>query len=103
MTQPAVFKLRLYIAGGALDSALAAANLNSICRAHLPDRHDIEIIDVFRDPKRAYEDHIYTTPTLLKLTPLPVRRLVGTLNQTPFVLNVLGVKPLPTVNEITEP
>jgi hypothetical protein len=34
---------------------------------------------------------------------LPVRRLVGTLNQTPFVLNVLGVKPLPTVNEITEP
>jgi circadian clock protein KaiB len=96
MSRPSIFKFRLYIAGGTQNSALATANLNTLCRIHLPDRYDIEIVDVLREPKRALKDQIYMTPTLVKLMPSPTQRIVGTLNQAPFVLQALGVEPLPS-------
>jgi len=87
-----VFKFRLYVAGGALNSAQAVANLRTICRAHLPGRHQIEIVDVFREPKRALADGIFMTPTLVRLAPLPAQRIVGTLSQTQLVLRALGLE-----------
>jgi len=86
-----MFKFRLYIAGGAQNSAQALANLNALCRAHLPDRHDIEVVDVFREPKRALADGILMTPTLIRLAPSPIQRIVGTLSQAQTVLEALGL------------
>jgi circadian clock protein KaiB len=60
-------------------------------RAELPDRHEIEIVNVFRDPKRALGDGIFMTPTLVKLLPFPIRRIVGTLSQTQPLLDALGL------------
>lgn len=91
LSRLAVFKFRLYVAGDAQNSAQALANLNALCRAHLPDRHKIEIVDVFREPKRALADGILMTPTLVKLAPSPARRIVGTLSQTQPVLEALGL------------
>jgi hypothetical protein len=34
---------------------------------YLPERHKIEIVDVFREPKRALEERILMTPALVKL------------------------------------
>lgn len=89
-----MFRFRLYVAGDAPNSARAAANLAAICRAHLPDRHEIEVVDVFREPKRALADGIFMTPTLVRLAPSPARRIVGTLSQTPSVLQAFGVESL---------
>jgi circadian clock protein KaiB len=88
-----VFKFRLYVAGDAQNSAQAIANLTAICRKHLPDRHQIEVTDVFREPKRALADGVFLTPTLMKLAPSPTQRIVGTLSQTPLVLQALGLDP----------
>jgi circadian clock protein KaiB len=60
-------------------------------RTELPDRHEIEIVNVFRDPKRALGDGIFMTPTLVKLLPFPIRRIVGTLSQTQPLLDDLGL------------
>ena len=95
MSRPIILKFRLYVAGDAQNSAQAIANLAAICRAHLPDRHEIELVDVFFEPKRALADGILMTPTLLKLTPAPVRRIVGTLSQRAPVLHALGLEMLP--------
>ena len=89
MNKKSVFKFRLYVARGTQNSAEAVANLNSICRAHLPDRHEIEIVDVFREPKRALADSIFMTPALVKLAPLPVKKIIGTLSHTQTVLEAL--------------
>jgi len=94
MSRPVMFKFRLYVAGDALNSAQALANLNALCRAYLPGRHEIEIVDVFKEPKRALIDGILMTPTLLKFAPSPVRMIVGTLSQTQTVLQALGLKAL---------
>jgi circadian clock protein KaiB len=91
MSQLVTFKFRLYVAYGVANSSQAIANLNALCRAHLPDRHVIEIIDVFRESKRALQDRIIMTPTLIKLSPAPVQRIVGTLSQREIVLQALGL------------
>jgi len=85
------FKFRLYIAGDTENSAQAIANLTKLCSTRLADRHEIEIVDVFKEPKRALADGIFLTPTLIILAPSPLRRIVGTLGQTKTVLQTLGL------------
>jgi circadian clock protein KaiB len=92
MKRPVMFKFRIYVAGDALNSTQALANLAALCKTHLPDRHEIEVVDVFKDPQRALADGIFMTPTLIKLAPSPVRRIVGTLSQTQTVLLALGLE-----------
>jgi circadian clock protein KaiB len=83
---------RLYIAGDAQNSVQALANLTALCRDYLPERYEIEVVDVLREPKRALADGIFMTPTLVRFAPAPVRRIVGTLSQTQTVLQVLGLE-----------
>ena len=91
MSRRPIFKFRLYVAGGTQNSAQALANLTALCRAHLPDRHEIEVVDVLQEPKRALTDGILMTPTLVKFEPPPVRKIVGTLSKTQTVLQALGL------------
>jgi circadian clock protein KaiB len=91
MSRRAQFKFRLYVAGDAPNSTQAIANLAAFCRAHLADRFEIEIVDVFREPERALAESIFMTPTLVVLTPPPVRKIVGTLSQTQIMLQALGL------------
>jgi circadian clock protein KaiB len=92
MARRALFKFRLYVAADTLNSAQAVANLNALCRAHLPGRHEIEIVDVFEEPQRALAENIRMTPTLLKLEPSPARRIIGSLAETQLVLDMLGLE-----------
>jgi circadian clock protein KaiB len=91
MTRRSAFKFRLYVADDTMNSAQATANLQALCKAHLPGRHEIEIVDVFKEPQRAILEGIRMTPTLLRLAPLPIRRIVGTLVDTQRVLETLGL------------
>jgi circadian clock protein KaiB len=90
--EPALFKFRLYTADHTVNSAEALANLTALCAAYLPDRHEIEVVNVLANPRRAIADHIRMTPTLLKISPFPVKRITGTLSQTPLVLAALGLQ-----------
>jgi len=92
MSALAQFRFRLYVAGEAQNSAQAIANLTALCRAHLPGRHSIQIVDVFKEPKRALADGVLMTPTLVKFAPLPIRTIVGTLSQARPVLQALGLE-----------
>jgi circadian clock protein KaiB len=91
MKRKAHHKFRLYIAGDAGNSALAVQNIASICRMHLPGKYEIEHVDVFHEPKRALADLVFMTPTLIRLSPLPMCRIVGTLSETKTVLSTLGL------------
>ena len=88
---PSAHSFRLYIAGDAMNSALALANLQSLCRSHLAEQHSIEVVDVFREPHRALADRIFMTPTLIRLSPL--RRVVGTLSDTATLMQALDLQP----------
>ena len=92
MSKRTIFKFRLYVAGDAPNSAQALANLTAFCKAHLPDRYEIEVVDVFREPKRALAESIFMTPTVILLAPPPMRRIVGTLSHTLSLLLALGLE-----------
>jgi circadian clock protein KaiB len=92
MSRPVQIRFRLFIAGHTQNSAQALSNLRSLCKERLPDRHSIEIVDVLREPARALAAGVFMTPTLLRISPLPVVRIVGTLSQTPTVLLALGLQ-----------
>ena len=86
------FAFRLYVAGESPNSVRAIANLGSICRECLPNAHTIEIVDVLDEPLRPLGDGILVTPTLVKLSPLPVSKIMGDLNERAKVLLALGIE-----------
>lgn len=92
MSQHHEFKFRLYVAGDTPNSAQAVGNLKALCRTHLPGQHAIEIVDVFQEPKHALTNGVFMTPALIKLTPSPVVRIIGTLSQPESVLRALGLE-----------
>jgi circadian clock protein KaiB len=83
-------RLRLYIAGTAPNSVRAIANCRAICDEHFAAGHEIEIVDLLEHPQRALADGVIVTPTLLKLLPLPVARVIGSLSDTNQVLLALS-------------
>jgi circadian clock protein KaiB len=86
-----VFSFRLYIAGDAPNSLQAVANLQNICETYLEGRHEIEIVNVLAHPKRALDESIFMTPTLVTDSPYPGHRIVGTLSNTEPILQILGL------------
>jgi circadian clock protein KaiB len=86
------YKFELYTAEGTENSSLAFGNLLTLCKMHLADHYEIEVIDVLREPQRALAESIRMTPTLVKLSPNPKRTIVGTLSQTQRVMAALGIE-----------
>jgi len=85
----AALQLRLYVAGNAPNSRLAVGRAKAICDEYFAAGHEMEIVDLLEAPERAMADGIIVTPTLIKLFPLPVQRVIGNLSDTSQVLLVL--------------
>lgn len=84
--------LRLYVSGNAPNSARAVINIRALCAAHFASAHDLEIVDILAEPGRALTDGIIVSPTLLKLAPAPVARVIGDLSDAARVMLTLGVE-----------
>ena len=74
------WEFRLYVAGNTPNSRLAVSNLRTIARVYLDNCVRIEVIDVLEEPTRVIEDDIIVTPTLVRMSPGPVRKIIGNLN-----------------------
>lgn len=84
-----IWRLRLYVAGQNPRSLAAHATLRQLCEEHLPGRHEIEVIDLTRNPELARADQIVALPTLVRRLPVPIKRLIGDLSNAQRVL--LGI------------
>jgi circadian clock protein KaiB len=83
--------LKLYVSGMSSKSMKAIENIKLLCDEHLKGCFELEIIDIYKNPKLASEQHIVFSPSLLKKLPLPQKTLVGTLSDTKKVLKALGI------------
>jgi circadian clock protein KaiB len=83
--------LTLYVSGMSRKSMDAIENIKLLCDEHLKGYFELEIIDIYKNPKIASEQHIVFSPSLLKKLPLPQKTLVGTLSDTKKVLKALGI------------
>ena len=91
------YVLRLYVAGMTPQSLKAIETLKRICRAHLPGRHEIEIIDIYQRPERAMEAQLVAAPTLIKELPPPIRKFIGDLSNEERILKGLNIE-IKTIN-----
>lgn len=87
--------LRLYVAGTAYRSARAIERVSRICEDFFAGRYHLEVIDLYQHPTLAQRDQIVALPTLIKLSPLPSRRVVGDMSDTDRVLYGIGATPSP--------
>lgn len=80
------WNLRLYVAGQTAKSVAALANLNAFCKEHLNGAYKVEVIDLLKEPWHARTDQIVAIPTLIRLMPSPVRKIIGDLSNRERVL-----------------
>lgn len=86
-------QLELYVTGRSMRSEAAISNLERILAgSRLEGRYQLVIVDVLDQPDAAEAANIVATPTLIRRSPAPVRRLVGDLSPTQAVLFGLGLE-----------
>lgn len=86
------YVLRLWVTGMTPRSIAAIESTRRICEAHLHGRYELEVIDVAVRPQLAAGEQIIAAPTLIKVLPKPLRRLVGDLSNEDRVLIGLDLR-----------
>jgi circadian clock protein KaiB len=86
------YQLALYVFGQTANSIRAIDNLKRITEELPENQYDIEVVDIRKAPKLAFEDGIVAVPALLKKLPLPMRKVIGDLSNTEKVILELGLK-----------
>lgn len=80
------YLFKLYITGQTPRSIRAIDNLHRTCRLVLADQYELTIVDILEQPQAAEDDKILATPTLIKISPPPLRRIIGDLSDMEKVL-----------------
>lgn len=83
-------KFRLYISMLTDNTLTNIDQLKSSLDSKFNGNYEIEVIDVVNNPgmiKR--EDQVFVTPTLIKLAPAPVKKIVGDISRAEEILNLL--------------
>ena len=87
-------RLRLYVAGDSPNSAAALTNLRAVIAEHPEQELSLDIVDVLEHPQRGLSDAVLVTPTLIRIEPLPERRVIGSLRDKAALLAALGLETL---------
>jgi circadian clock protein KaiB len=85
------YRLRLYVTGATPNSARAIVNLKEFCETHLKDNYELEIIDIYQQPLTAEADQVIAIPMLIKLAPMPQRRLIGDMSDKEKIFKGLNL------------
>jgi circadian clock protein KaiB len=86
------FVLRLFVTGASPNSLKAIENIKEFCENYIKDRYSLEIIDVYQQPSLAKEEQIVALPLLIKISPAPVRRLIGDMSNIAKVFHGMGIQ-----------
>lgn len=84
---------QLFVAGDSARSRAAEENFRRLAAERLHDRYELSVVDVIKDPDRAEEARILTTPTLVKTAPGPMRRVTGDFGDFDTVMLALAINP----------
>ena len=96
---PETYVLRLFVAGTTTRSQRAITSVSRFCDEHLPGRFELEVIDVYTNPEATRDYQIVATPTLVKVSPTPMRRLIGDLTDQTRIFAGLNVGPFGGLSE----
>jgi circadian clock protein KaiB len=85
------YELTLFVSGASELSIRAIVAARELCDVHLAGRAQLTVVDVHEAPTTSLGQRVFATPTLVKTSPLPIRKLVGSLSQGEKVLLTLEI------------
>ena len=84
------YVLRLFVSGSNASTERTLETVHQLLEKALHHPYTLKVIDVFKHPEQAEKDQISATPTLIKVWPKPVRRIVGELNDLDKIMRLLS-------------
>jgi circadian clock protein KaiB len=85
------YVLRLFVSGYGPTTEEILKRLYALLENRLRSPYTLKVIDVLKHPEEAEANQVAATPTLVKVWPPPIRRIVGVLDHGEMVLRALGV------------
>ena len=84
------YVLRLFVSGNNAATERILQSLHQLLEQSLTHPYTLKVIDIFKHPEQAEADRVSATPTLVKVWPRPVRKIVGDLENADKLLQILG-------------
>ncbi len=84
------YVLRLFVSGNHPGTERTLQTLHELLEQSIGHPYTLKVIDVLKHPEQAEKDQISATPTLIKVWPKPVRRIVGELNDVDKIMRLLS-------------
>lgn len=82
--------LRLFISGNSTATEKTLAIIHELLEEGLDRSYTLKVIDIAQHPEQAEIHQISATPTLIRVWPQPVRRIIGELNDLQRVLRIIS-------------
>lgn len=86
-----MYEFKLYLVGQTPKSITLVGEMKRLLTEAFDGHYNLEVIDIIENPQLAEKYKIIATPTLEKLSPEPVRRVIGNLADKERVLLALGL------------
>ncbi|MGK7939594.1 MAG: circadian clock KaiB family protein [Crocosphaera sp.] len=81
--------LRLFVSGNSVTTRQTLKNIHHLLETQLTHPYTLKVIDISKHPELAETHHVSATPTLVRVLPKPVRRIVGELNDLSRILEII--------------
>ena len=90
VSTPTNYILRLFVSGHSQKTTDALTTLHQLLEDKLSPSYTLKVVDILKHPEQAESNQITATPTLVRLYPEPMRRIVGEWNDLDRVLKMIA-------------
>lgn len=84
------YVLRLFISGDRASAEQTLSSIHQLLEQDLDSPYTLKVIDIDKHPQQAAIHQITVTPTLVRVFPKPVKRIVGKLDDIQRILNIIS-------------
>ncbi len=85
-------ELILYFDGKSDEQQKICSKIDQFCRDHIKS-YQLTKVDIRDEKQSALKSNIFVTPTLIKIRPLPLRKIIGGIDNTRKLLIALDLLP----------
>lgn len=85
-----VYSLHLFISSEDKSAEQTLANIHQLLETGLTKPYTLKVIDIAKNREVASNNQVWLTPTLIKVQPQPVRKIVGALDDIEKIVKILN-------------
>lgn len=82
--------LRLFVAGNSTTTKQTLETIHRLLEKELEHPYTLKVIDISKHPEQAETHQISATPTLVRVWPKPVKRIIGELEDSSRILQLIS-------------